>query len=245
MKISCYLLFLAACISCLPSHAQTITPKLFGPGSISGPVNDAAPAFTPDGKTVYFHRSGTSLGAVILVSHWKKDKWSTPDIAPFSGQWSDIEPAMSPDGSYMIFSSNRPNRPGGQPLNGYWNNQRFPGSGGNLWRVDRKGDGWGEPYRLPDLINSDSSIFSPAVAANGNLYFMKPVGDTGKFHIYCSPYRNGKFEQAAPVPFSAADTISDVDAAVAPGARRQKRWNFSLYSKRTANGEPRRTSATM
>jgi hypothetical protein len=200
----------------MPSHAQTTTPQLFGPGVISGPVTDAAPTFTPDGKTVYFHRSGASLGAVILVSHWQGGKWSAPDIAPFSGQWSDIEPAMAPDGSYMIFASNRPGKPGGKPLNGCWNSQHYPQGGGNLWRVDRKGDAWSEPYRLPDIINNDSSIFSPAVASNGNLYFMKPVGDTGKFHLYCSPYRNGKFEKPAPMPFSPADTISEVDCAVAP-----------------------------
>ena len=196
--------------------AQTAEPEIFGPGIISGPVNDAAPAFSPDGKTVYFHRSGPSVRGTILVSHQRNGQWSAPDIASFSGRWSDIEPAMAPDGSYLIFASNRPVTPGGQPLNGTWNSQHYPGGGGNLWRVDRKAEGWGEPYRLPDRINSDSSIFSPAIASDGSLYFMKPVADTGKFHIYRAQYRNGQFEKPVMAPFSAADSISDVDAAVAP-----------------------------
>src|SRR5580700_11258572 len=104
-------------IICLPAAALTQnrttalppdSPQVFGPGIISGPVHDMAPAFTPDGKTVYFHRSGPGLTGVILVSYLRNGAWSRPGIASFSGQWQDIEPAMSPDGSYLLFSSNRP-----------------------------------------------------------------------------------------------------------------------------------------
>ena len=214
---SLYALLILAQMTGLPfcMQAQNITPELFAPGIISGPVDDAAPVFTPDGKTVYFFRSSSSMGCFIFVSHWKNGEWSNPVIAPFSGQWQDLEPAIAPDGSYMIFSSNRPATPGGHSLNGVWNSQHHAGGGGNFWRIDRKGDSWGEPYRLPDIINSDSSIFSPAVAADGTLYFMKPVADTGHFHLYCSTYRNGQYQQPVPVSFSAPDSISDVDPAVA------------------------------
>jgi Tol biopolymer transport system component len=196
-------------------RAQSVTPELFAPGVISGPVNDAAPAFTPDGKTVYFHRGGPGLGLFILVSHWKNGKWSVPDIASFSGQWQDLEPAMAPDGSYMIFSSNRPATPGGQAIDGDWGGAHYPQNGGNLWRVDRKGDGWSEPYRLPAVINGSNATFSPAITADGSLYFMKPV-TTGKFHIYRPAYRNGQSEEPLPVSFTVADSIGDVDPAVSP-----------------------------
>src|ERR1700744_4287945 len=174
------------------SQAQTIRPEMFAPGVIFGPVDDASPTFTPDGKTVYFHRGGVALGRVILGSHLLNGKWSAPVIAPFSGQWGDIEPAMAPDGSSLIFASNRPATPGGKALNGFYNNQVAPQGGGNLWRTDRRDNPWSKPYRLPDIINSDSAVFSPAITADGSLYFMKPVGDTGKFHIYRSAYRNGQ-----------------------------------------------------
>ena len=195
---------------------QTVKPELFAPGVISGPVDDASPAFTPDGKTVYFYRGGSALGRVILVSHLQNGKWSTPAIAPFSGRWRDIEPAMAPDGSYLIFASNRPASPGGKALNGFYSSRLVPLGGGNLWRVDRKGDSWGEPYRLPDIINGDSSVFAPAITADGSLYFMKPVADTGRFHIYRSAYRNGQYEQPILVPFTLADSVGDVDPAVSP-----------------------------
>src|SRR6266404_1214915 len=182
------------------AFSQKIEPVVVAPGEISASVNDAAPAFSPDGNTVYFHRSGPSLRGTILVSHRRGGIWSKPEIASFSGGWQDIEPAMAPDGSYLIFSSNRPAAAGGKVLNGSWNSQHYPGGGGNLWRVDRAGAGWSEPRRLPDVINSDSSVFSPAVTADGSLFFMKPVGDTGHFHLYRSAFRDGRYE--APVAVS-------------------------------------------
>lgn len=196
-------------------YGQGPQPELFGAGVISGPLNDAAPVFSPDGNTVYFYRSGPALTATILVSHLVNGVWSSPAIASFSGRWSDIEPAMAPDGSYLIFSSCRPIVPGGKPLNGTWNGQHYPERGGNLWRVDRKGTGWGEPYRLSDVVNNDSSIFSPAVTADGSLFFMKPFADTGKFHLYRCAYRDGRYEPPVAMSFGGADTIGDVDPAVA------------------------------
>lgn len=195
---------------------QTPTPEIFSPGVISGPVNDDAPAFSPDGQTVYFHRIGPGLTGVILVSHFRDGRWSTPVIAPFSGQWQDIEPAMAPDGSYLIFSSNRPAVQDGRTLNGAWNGKEYPGGGGHLWRVDRQGTGWGEPHRLPDIVNSDSSVFSPAIAADGALYFMKPLGDTGKFHLYRCAYSAGQYQPAVRLPFSRVDSVADFDLALAP-----------------------------
>ncbi len=218
-------MWLIIVIACLPVAAfcqnraavpSPDSPQVFGPGIISGPVHDMAPAFTPDGKTVYFHRSGPGLTGVILVSHLRNGVWSRPEIASFSGRWQDIEPAMSPDGSYLLFSSNRPANKDGQVLNGAWGGSRYPRRGGNLWRVDRKGNGWGEPYRLPDLINSDSSVFSPAVTAAGALYFMKPVGQGGAFHLFRSEYRDGVYQAVETLPFSAPDSVGEFDPAVAP-----------------------------
>src|SRR5579859_7530720 len=108
-------LFLLLFVSAMMDAAgQSVEPELFAPGIISGAVHDASPAFSPDGKTVYFHRSGPGLAGVILVSHLREGRWSEPEIASFSGVWQDIEPAMAPDGSYLIFASNRPIVPGGK-----------------------------------------------------------------------------------------------------------------------------------
>src|SRR5690606_9645367 len=37
-----------------------------------------------------------------------KDKWSEPQLMPFSDQYSDLEPFLSPDQTRLYFASNRP-----------------------------------------------------------------------------------------------------------------------------------------
>ena len=196
------------------SAALGATPQIFAPGVVSGPANDAAPAFAPDGKTVYFFR-GNGSDYDILVSHLRGTRWSRPIVAPFSGQWRDLEPSMSPDGSYLIFASTRPTDSGGKPLDGMWNGIDHPGKGGNLWRVNRQGSGWSVPVRLADEINFSSAVFSPAVAADGSIYFMAATGEGGKFQLYSSRLQNGAYQAAKPLAFSSGK-FSDVDPTVAP-----------------------------
>ena len=189
-------------------------PRLFAPEARWPAGTDVSPAFTPDGRTVLFtHASGVSR--TIMVSHLRKGAWSKPEPAPFSGTWRDIEPAMAPDGSYLVFISNRPATAGGEALTGFWGGQSRPGAGGNIWRVDRRGDGWSAPVRLPDVVNNNSAIYSPAVAGDGSLYFNQPDPVTHKSHIYRTQKTALGFETPVPLPISDG-TIGDFDAAVAP-----------------------------
>jgi hypothetical protein len=116
-------------------------PKIFAPGEISGPANDGAPTFSPDGNTLFFTRSAAHW-TVIVESHIVDGHWSRPVVAPFSGEWPDSSPAMSPDGSYIVFQSTRPKVPltdANRPKPG----EPIPGIVSNLWRVDREGLGYG------------------------------------------------------------------------------------------------------
>jgi WD40-like Beta Propeller Repeat len=195
-------------------HAACQTPSIFAPGVISGPLHDSAPAFAPDGKRVYFSRSNSSH-STILLSYFRKGKWSDPELASFAGQWNDLEPAMSPDGSYLIFVSNRPVLAGGAPLDGSYNGKVWPGRGGNLWRVDRQGASWGQPYRLPDLINSSTSTFGPSITADGTIYFMHPSEETGRFRIFRARKINGTYQTPELMLSEMSVKYSDVDPAVA------------------------------
>lgn len=203
---------LLASFAAAPGFSASLVPTVFAPGVISGPNHEAAPAFTPDGKTVYFQRS-SDRGGTILVSHLAHGRWSKPQIAPFSGVWDDIEPAMAPDGSFLVFISNRPSTPGGQTLQGFYNGS--PQFGGNMWRVERRGKGWSDPVRLPDTINRSTTIFAPSIVADGSIYFMDAYGEKRRFRLYRSQYRDGSYEAAQPLEFSDGST-TDVDPAVAP-----------------------------
>lgn len=194
--------------------APAAQPEIFAPGVLSGPAAEDSAAFSPDGRTVFFDRVRWP-NAAILVSHRTGDGWTSPRIAPFSGRWLDHDPAMAPDGSFLVFSSNRPDQPGGKPLDAVMANGKVsPGSGGHLWRVDRKGNGWGEPVRLPDAVNRSTRTYAPSVAADGSLYFQRPGAD-GDFRLFRAQYRNGRYEP--PVEVALGDPAAHkLDPAVAP-----------------------------
>ena len=194
--------------------AATAAPEVFAPGIISGPEHDSAPAFTPDGRTVYFSRSDGDR-STLLVSHLRRARWTEPQTAEFSGTWSDMEPAMSPDGRFIVFVSNRPVEEGGKPLDGYFNGKAYPARGGNLWRVNAQGSGWSQPVRLPDTVNNSTSTFAPAVAADGSLYFMHPAADSKRFQLFRAQLERGIYREPQALSFSDGST-TDVDPAVAP-----------------------------
>ena len=176
--------------------------------------HDASLAFGPDKSTVFFAR-GRGESRRILYADRHGDTWSTARPAPFSGPWMDMEPAMAPDGSYLIFASNRPATPGGVALDGYYDDQPQARRGGNLWRVNRRGNGWSVPVRLPEAINSSASVYAPAVAADGSVYFMKADPATSHFRLYVSRFTGGRLQPATPLSFSDGVT-DDYDPAVAP-----------------------------
>jgi Tol biopolymer transport system component len=201
---------LTALIPLIPSSG--LGPQVFAPGVISSPAHDSAPAFAPDNRNVVFGRSSPAA-SFILMAHRAPVGWSEPVIAPFSGQWLDMEPAMSPDGTYLIFASNRPAIPGGAPVDGE-KGESERGKGSNLWRVDRTPSGWGQPVRLPDSINVSGSTYAPSVAGDGTLYFMRPNPTTHRFQLYEAPRSTEGYGPATPLSFSdGSDT--DVDPAIA------------------------------
>src|SRR5512132_4347278 len=61
---------------------------IFAEGIISAGDFDSHPAFTPDGRTLYFVRSTPDFSLwTILVSQYQDGKWQTPEVAHFSGQY--------------------------------------------------------------------------------------------------------------------------------------------------------------
>jgi Tol biopolymer transport system component len=198
------LTLLASAQQAAPSAVSLPAPEIFAPGVISGPANDGAPTFSPDGNMLLYTQS-TAHWSIILESHRNAGAWSHPTVASFSGEWPDSSPAFSPDGSYVVFVSVR----------------RVPASGNvaqhaesHIWRVDRKPDGWSVPVELPAAVNSFEQIFRPSVAADGTIYFTAAVGDKN-LSLFRSQYKNGAFLKAEPLSFSDG-SVKDVDPEIAP-----------------------------
>ena len=82
---------------------------MFAENVISTGDDESHPAFTPDGKTLYFLKNDPSFNHwTIVISHEQDGKWSMPEVAPFSGQFSDADPFITFDGQRFFFISTRP-----------------------------------------------------------------------------------------------------------------------------------------
>lgn len=204
---------LAAMVSAHSAESPDIAPTIFAPGIVSGPAHDSAPAFTSSGNEVYFGRSSPQQSTILVSERRNDGPWSAPRIAPFSGIWNDMEPAMSPDGRFLVFVSNRPDREGGAEVEGFYAGSKQ--HGGRLWRVDRLASGWSTPVLLPATVNTNASTYAPSVAADGSLYFMTTDTLSGKFRLFRAQFHDGSYAPAQALPFSDG-TITDVDPAVAP-----------------------------
>jgi len=144
-----------------------LEPEIFAPGVVSTGLATRDVAMTPDGKELYF---SVTVGArtMIMVTKLNDGAWTEPVVAPFSGRYVDVEPCISPDGQRFFFLSMRP-LPGQEEDPGH-----VPQ---DIWVMDRKGDGWSEPYNLGPPVNSDAPEYFPSVTTDGTLYFTRQGAD--------------------------------------------------------------------
>lgn len=213
------------------SHAAAAQPEIFAPGTISATGNVDAVTFAPDGATAYFDAVAGG-GSTIMESHRVEGDWTLPRIAPFSGEWRDLDPAMSPDGAFLVFCSNRPTTRGGKPLDATsFDGHVRQGYGSHLWRVDRVGAGWGEPYPLPAAVNDDTRLYSPSVVRDGSVYYQHPDAATRTYHLVRAQFAGGRYQ--APVPVTIGPREADErDPAVAPDE------SFIVFSTKHPPGQP-------
>jgi hypothetical protein len=199
--------------SALAAQTPMGVPQAVTLGGIIHPQSDDTLAYAPDGKTVFFDRS-EGQHKTIMVSHKVDGRWSEPVIAGFSGRWFDQDPVIAPDGSYLLFDSDRPVRAGGKPLvQDYF--RGGPGPGSNFWKVMRHGDEWSKPVWLGPVINNDVFVDFASIAKDDTLYFIRWDKLAKVMHIWRARYRDGRY--LPPERAGLGDpAVSIHDPAVAP-----------------------------
>jgi dipeptidyl aminopeptidase/acylaminoacyl peptidase len=183
----------------LAADAALAPPELFAPDVVSTEDNEFGPAFTPDGDTVFFCRTGPTRTQtqVILYSEKRGGKWTEPKVAPFSGRYKDLDPSMSPDGRRIVFASSRPGGGREASRDDY-----------DLWSVDRAPGGWSEPRHL-GAVNSTGAETTTSIAADGTLYLASErPGGKGRRDLYAArPTEGGGYSEAQPI--TALNTEAD------------------------------------
>jgi len=153
-------------------------PELFAPGIISREdTREFAITFSPDGRECFFCRLLTNT--FILTTKEVNGKWTDPDVAGFSGKNFDFEPHITPDGSRLVFGSNRP-LPGSEKAIG------FP-----QFYCEKDANGWSSPKPLGSPFK-ERFVMYVSVTNDGTIYFTG--NENGKDGIYMSKYRNGQYQ---------------------------------------------------
>lgn len=160
------------------------TPEVFAPGVVSTDAAELSPALSPDLREIFFTRSAEGrLG--LYVTRERGGIWTVPGPVPFGSTYSEDNVCLTPDNRRAFYSSLRPASGDSEPRRDY-----------DLWVVDRDGDGWGQPTRLGEPMNSEASDaahaagltgneFHPSMALSGNLYFASArEGGEGSYDIY-------------------------------------------------------------
>lgn len=214
MPLLLAVLALSALLSSAPAAA--LQPRVFAPRVISNGGPDIAPAFVAGGGLLFFSRRVDGRWSVLRSAR-RGQSWSTPVIASFSGKWNDLEAAAAPSGRYLIFASDRPRAGETTRLTArYYGKDQV---GGALWRIGLRGAAAGELRRLPESVNTGGSVWTPSIAANDDLAFMRTDVGTGRFRVFLakSAGRAG-YGAVHPLAFSTG-AANDVDPAIDPAER--------------------------
>ncbi len=98
------LLFLLAVAASAQTKLKLDTPpaipSLFAEGIVSTKYSERDFALSPDGTEIFYTLQSPARGIFQTILYMKKDTkglWSKPEVAPFAGKFSDLEPAFTPD----------------------------------------------------------------------------------------------------------------------------------------------------
>lgn len=184
-----------------------VTPSLFQPGMISTGFAERDFALSPD-ESELFYTMQSPLGYFQTIVYMKKDAkgfWSKPEIAPFAGVFTDLEPAFSADGKRLYFASNRPIS-GDKPKD-------F-----DIWYVEKQNGQWStSPINLGAPVNTTGNEFYPSITKSGNLYYTATYKNgVGREDIFMASWKDGKYIDAVPLDTAVNSKVDEFNAFVSP-----------------------------
>jgi len=184
-------------------------PEIFAPGviSLADYFEHSAAIFSPGGSAVYW--AAKPLGArnlQIYSMRRSNGKWSKMEMTSFSNaDYNSDNPALSPDGKTLFFSSDRP-LPGGRERKDW-----------DIWASTGSDEAWTDPTPVKGGVNTLADERAPSVAMNGTLYFSRLSG--GREDVFFSHSRNNEFSKPVKMGNNINSGNIDISVFVAPDER--------------------------
>jgi len=191
--------------------------ELFAPGIVSlKNSREGSLAISPNGDEVFF--AGGPSWPRCKIMHVRKlnGQWTKPEVAEFSRDCYSTEPAFSPDGRYLYYSSSK-----GMP-----DIQQYC-----IWRIEKIGNRWGKAKRMIDIPNPGIWEFHPSITHDGTVYFCYWDSKTNKGSIYRSKYSAGTDSVPERINLSFDTQSSVTNPFVDPGDRYIITSSTGQYSK--------------
>lgn len=129
-------------------------------GELNSDRDEGIVSFSPDGQTMYLTKArrepNANTGVEIYTSQRSDAKWSAPVKLEITADTisSYGHPAVSPDGTYLYFTSDMPGGAGGR----------------DIWRINLK-ERAGSLENLGEFINTPGDEMFPYVRTDSVLYF--------------------------------------------------------------------------
>jgi Tol biopolymer transport system component len=181
-----------------------LEPEVFAPGVISFGTHEHHLVISPNNDEIFYVVADRyRKHHIILQVRRNGDRWQTPEVAPFSGTYSDFAPMFSPDGSWLLFCSNRPITADAEV------------SDFNIWQVDRKDGGWSEPTVLPSPVNDETNEYNPTITADGTIYF-QDHDETGVDIYRTRPFSNGEYSKPEKLGEAVNSAATEIGPWVTP-----------------------------
>jgi len=182
-----------------------LTPEIFAPSIISTEKNELNAVFSKKGDEFYYAIHTPDDKYTIMYTKQVNNIWIQPEVVSFSGKFTDVDMAFSPDGNQLYFCSKRP----------------VPGDSTpeyNIWVCERLQDNnWSESTKMGTPINTSESETYPTFTNDGTMYFSSSrPGGKGSKDIYYSKLVNGKFAKAINLGDSINTQYGEGDTYAAP-----------------------------
>jgi tetratricopeptide (TPR) repeat protein len=156
----------------------------FNNGVLVGDKRSFNVSFSPDGDKLFFSYNKSTperRHPEYEIKYFKQvdGMWHGPEVAFFSGQYSDVDVTFSPDGKKLFFTSDRPH-PDSADMDIYY--------------LEKSEKGWSEPIYAGTEVNTNHNEVHAALSTKGNLFFASNrPGGFGDKDLYKAEWVDGKF----------------------------------------------------